>query len=104
MGSMQGVMRSRNVIVGADETVSCPICRHSFALEAGISRQTIDRYAEDFERTLAAEAKLRGEKESAQQVAALKAQLAEADQAIRTTSAQMARVREDAARAARETF
>jgi len=104
MGNMKGVMIGRNVIVGAEEPVSCPNCRHSFALEEGISRQTIDRYAEDFERTLAAEARVRGEKESAQQVAALKAKVAEAEQAARNASAQMAKVREDAGKAARESF
>jgi hypothetical protein len=35
------------------EKIACPKCNHGFALSEGISRQTIDRYAEDFERTLA---------------------------------------------------
>src|SRR5262245_37422804 len=93
---------SRNVIVGADECVICPSCQHPFPLEQGISGQTIDRYAEDFERTLAAEAGRRAEKESARQLAAVKAQLAESARALEESRAQIEKVREDSARAARE--
>ena len=93
---------SRNVIVGAEEGVICPKCQHQFPLEQGISGQTIERHARDFEQTLAEEARRRAEKESAQQVAAVKAQLAETDKALKESRAQIEKVREDAARAARE--
>ena len=93
---------SRNVIVGAEECVSCPKCQHQFPLEQGISGQTIDRYAQDFEQMLSAETRKRADKEAAQQVAALKAQLAESDRAVKESRAQIEKVREDAARAARE--
>ena len=93
---------SRNVIVGAEECVVCPKCQHQFPLEQGVSGQTIDRYAQDFEQTLSAEARRRADKEAAQQVAALKAQLAEADRAVKESRAQIEKVREGAARAARE--
>lgn len=92
----------RKVIVGADEVVGCPKCQHQFPLEQGISRQTIDRYADEFEQTLAAQAKLRAEKESAQQLAGLKAQLAEANKSVQESRAQLEKVREDAKKAARE--
>lgn len=95
---------NRKVILGADEEVACPKCQHRFSLEEGISRQTIDRYAEEYEQSLAAQAKLRSEKESAQQVAALKAQLVEADKAAKESKAQIEKVREDAKKAARETY
>lgn len=91
----------RNVIVGADESVSCPKCDHRFPLGQGISRQTIDRYAQDFEHTVAAEARLRAQKESAQQVAALEARLAAADAAVKESNARIERVREEAKQAAR---
>ena len=78
---------TRTIMVDAAEEVVCPKCDHAFALSEGISRQTIERYAGEFEQALAArrkeleaelaaEAKRRAERESAQQVNALKAQLA----------------------------
>jgi hypothetical protein len=44
---------SRMNIVDAGEEVACPKCAHAFALSEGISRQAIERYAEDFDRSLA---------------------------------------------------
>jgi hypothetical protein len=93
----------RNVIVGADESVSCPKCDHRFPLGQGISRQTIDRYAQDFEHTVAAEARLRAQKESAQEIAAVNARLAAAEAALKERDARIEKVREEATRAARET-
>ena len=91
----------RNVIVGADESVSCPKCDHRFPLGQGISRQTIDRYAQDFEHMVAAEARLRAQKESAKQVAALEGRLAAADAAVKESNARIEKVREEAKQAAR---
>jgi len=47
---------ARSIIVdgGRDR---CPKCNHGFPLSEGISRQTIERYAEDFERSVAAHRK-----------------------------------------------
>ena len=67
---------TRMIIVAATEEVACPKCSHAFALSEGISRQAIERHAEDFEQslarrakeqeaTLAAEAKRRAEREAA---------------------------------------
>src|SRR2546422_7941791 len=39
------------------EKIACPKCNHGFPLSEGISRQTIERYAEDFERSVAAHRK-----------------------------------------------
>ncbi len=51
----------KTIIIDRAEKVACPKCNHSFHLSEGISRQTIERYAEDFEKELkqraAAEAK-----------------------------------------------
>ncbi len=66
----------RTIIVAADEAIGCPKCAHGFPLTEGISRQTIERYAEDFDRSfaeqrkrleaeLAAEAKRRAERDAA---------------------------------------
>lgn len=66
----------RTIILAADEAIGCPKCGHGFPLSEGISRQTIERHAEDYERALtagkkrleaelAAEAKRRAEREAA---------------------------------------
>jgi hypothetical protein len=40
------------IIIKADETIVCPHCAHEFALQDGITRQTIDRHASEFEDVL----------------------------------------------------
>jgi hypothetical protein len=76
---------TRTIMVDAAEEVVCPKCSHAFALSEGISRQTIERYADQFEQALAArrksleaelaaEARRRAERESAQQLASFKEQ------------------------------
>ena len=52
-------MNRKNVILEADEEVACPRCQHHFSLQDGISRQAIDHHAQEFERSLAAQVKLR---------------------------------------------
>jgi hypothetical protein len=44
---------ARNIIIDGAERVACPKCSHPFPLSEGISRQTIERHAEDFERQFA---------------------------------------------------
>src|SRR6267143_4624510 len=48
---------ARTIIVDGGEKIACPKCNHGFPLSEGISRQTIERYAEDFERSVAAHRK-----------------------------------------------
>lgn len=43
----------RTIMIDGDEKVACPRCNHGFPLSEGLSRHTIERHAEDFERTLA---------------------------------------------------
>ena len=106
---------ARMIIVEATEEVACPKCSHAFALSEGISRQAIERHAEDFEASfarrakeleasLAAEAKRRAEREAAQQVGALKEALAAAEAAAKAQKAQLEKAREQAAAQAREAF
>ncbi|MDF3010402.1 MAG: hypothetical protein K0S03_1198 [Burkholderiales bacterium] len=52
-----GSMGVRTIIVSAEEPIGCPNCGHGFALTEGISRQAIERHAEDYERALGAEKK-----------------------------------------------
>src|SRR5690242_8494866 len=105
----------RMIIVEATEEVACPKCSHAFALSEGISRQAIERHAEDFDRSLAqrtkeleaglaAEAKRRADREAAQQVGALKEALAAAEAAAKAQKAQLEKAREQAAAQAREAF
>jgi hypothetical protein len=44
---------ARTIMVDGAEKVACPKCNSRFPLSEGISKQTIARYAEDFERSLA---------------------------------------------------
>lgn len=108
-------MTTKKIIVDAAEPVACPKCSHAFPLSEGISRQTIEGYAEDFERTfaergkqleaeLAAEAKRRAERDAAQQVKALKEQVAAAETAAMASKAQLDKAREEAKAAAKEQY
>lgn len=44
---------ARSIILDGAQPIACPKCSHEFPLTEGISRQAIERYAEDFERALA---------------------------------------------------
>ena len=48
-------MGGRTVVVAAEEPIGCPKCGHGFPLYEGISRQAIERHAEEHDRALAAE-------------------------------------------------
>src|SRR4051812_33391415 len=48
---------ARPIIVDGGQRIACPKCNHGFPLSEGISRQTIERYADDFERGLAEQKK-----------------------------------------------
>ncbi|HEY5900066.1 MAG TPA: DUF2130 domain-containing protein, partial [Burkholderiales bacterium] len=116
----------RMIIIDAAEEVACPKCAHTFALSEGISRQAIERHAEDFdqqlaqrakqlEADLAAEAKRRAEREAAREISLLKETLASAEQAAASAKqavasakaeaqSQLEKARTEAAAAAREAF
>src|SRR4051812_2178347 len=106
---------SRMIIVDAAEAVACPKCAHAFALSEGISRQAIERHAEDFDRSLAErakkleadlalEARRRAERDSAREISSLKDAVASAQAEAQSHKAQIEKVREQAAAAAREQF
>src|SRR5512138_350836 len=97
--SIQGGRMPRNIIIDAAEEVACPKCAHTFALSEGISRQAIERHAEDFDRQLAerakrleadlaAEAKRRAEREAAREISALKEAVATAQEAVASAKAE----------------
>jgi hypothetical protein len=106
---------TRTIMVDATEEVVCPKCGHAFALSEGISRQTIERYAHDFEHALdarrkeleadlAAEAKRNAERNAARELGALKEQLGAAQAAEKASKAQLQKAREEAAAAAKEQY
>ena len=47
----------KKIIIAADEMIVCPHCNHSFPLDEGITRHTIERYESEFEATFAAQRK-----------------------------------------------
>lgn len=42
----------QQIILSSEEVIVCPQCQHKFALGEGITRQTIERYEQDFETVL----------------------------------------------------
>jgi uncharacterized protein YlxW (UPF0749 family) len=47
----------RTIMIDGGTKVACPKCSHHFPLSDGLSRQTIERHAEEFERALAEQKK-----------------------------------------------
>lgn len=106
---------AKQIILDATETVACPKCGNAFPLSEGISRQTIDRYADDFERSfaerskqletdLSAEAKRSAERAAAHQVNTLKEQLAAAEATAKASKGLVEKAGADAKAAAKEEY
>ncbi len=58
---------SQKIILSSEEVIVCPKCQYKFPLGDGITRQTIERYEQDFEAVLkerSAELRLELEKEA----------------------------------------
>jgi hypothetical protein len=47
----------KKIIISADEVIVCPTCSHQFSLDRGITRHTIERYEDDFAKSMAAQRK-----------------------------------------------
>ena len=47
----------RTIMIDGAAKVACPKCSHHFPLSDGLSRQTIERHAEEFERAVAEQSK-----------------------------------------------
>lgn len=58
---------ARSIIIDGAERLACPKCNQGFPLAEGVSRQTLARCAEEFERALA---RLVGQLEAAKREAA----------------------------------
>ncbi len=48
---------AQKIILSAAETIVCPKCSHHFALDQGITRQTIERYVAEYEHAMAEDRK-----------------------------------------------
>jgi hypothetical protein len=104
---------NRPIVVDAAQEIACPKCSHAFHLSEGISRQTIDGLAEQFEHSqnelrkemeegLAVEAKRKAERDAAGQVTELREQVAAAEARALESKAQLERATEAGKAAARE--
>lgn len=95
------------IILDPDERIVCPKCANEFSLGDGITRQTIDRHAEEFEALLkerreqlelhlTQEAQRKAMQQSAEQIAKLQDQVAAAKRSEREAQDSIEKVREEA--------
>ncbi len=77
------------------EKIACPKCNHGFALTEGISRQTIDRYAEEFEKTLDARRKALETRLAAEAKAQFDVQVRSLQQALASKDGTLERFRSE---------
>lgn len=95
------------IILNADEHIVCPKCSHDFSLGDGITRQTIDRHAEEFEallqsrrteleRHLTQEAQRKATQLAAEQIAMLQEQVAAAKRSERAVQESIEKIRAEA--------
>lgn len=105
----------RQIILQANVQVACPKCNAEFVLEEGISRQTIEQYGEEFERTIAArgkaleaeisaKARRQVENELKGEIGKLESQLAERQQALAESKVQLEKACTETKERARQEF
>lgn len=106
---------SQKIIISADEPITCPKCRHHFALDQGITRQTIEGYESEFEQAFAAqrkemedamakEAERKASKHFADQILKLKEELGDTRKAEKEARALIAKTQAEAKVKALEEF
>ena len=100
-------MHDHKIILNADEHIVCPKCAHDFILGEGITRQTIDRHAEEFESLLQSrraeleahltqEAQRKATQMAAEQIAMLQDQVAAAKRSERAVQESIEKIRAEA--------
>lgn len=100
-------MHDHKIILNADEQIVCPKCSHDFILGDGITRQTIDRHAEEFESLLQSrraeleahltqEAQRKAAQMAAEQIALLQEQVAAAKRSERAIQESIEKIRAEA--------
>lgn len=96
----------QKIIIGASETVTCPKCSHTFPLDKGITRQTIQRYEQEFddsiaehrktaEKQLAKEAEKRAAKQFSATIEDLTQQVADSKRAASQATLQLDKARQE---------
>lgn len=106
---------TQKIIITSNETIVCPKCDHHFPLDQGITRQTIERYEEEFDKSfadqkktlevqLAKEAERKATTQFSSQIATLNAQLLEQMKAAEDAKALIAKVQVEAKEKALEEF
>jgi hypothetical protein len=97
----------QKIILSSEELIVCPKCQHKFALGEGITRQTIERYEQDFEtvlkersaelrKELEKEAERKLEKAYTAQLEGLREQLSGRQQALDEMKMRFERVQQEA--------
>src|SRR3974377_2292424 len=105
----------QKIILSSEEVIVCPKCQYKFPLGDGITRQTIERYEQDFEAVLkerSAELRLELEKEAerklskvyATQLDALKEQLTGSQQELTEVRSRFEQVQQEVKDKARAEF
>lgn len=95
------------IILNSDEAIVCPKCSHEFTLGEGITRQTIDRHADEFEallkvrrdeleQHLTQEAQRKATQAAAQEIAKLQEQVSNAKRAEREAQSSIDKARLEA--------
>ena len=109
-----GENMQNKIIITATEPITCPKCGHNFPLDAGITRQTIERYESEFAEAFAAErkqmedsltreAERKANRQFAEQIAKLQEQLSDSRKSERDAKELIAKAQAEAkAKAAEE--
>jgi len=98
---------TRKIILAADETIVCPKCQHKFPLDQGITSQTIERYASEFDQAfesqrremeaqLTREAERKATKQFSGEIQVLKERLGETEKSAEEAKAALAKARAEA--------
>ncbi len=85
----------KTIVIDRAEKVACPKCNHSFHLSEGISRQTIERYADEFQTTLARHRKVLEATLAAEAKAQFDLQVKSLQQALATKDGTLERFRSE---------
>lgn len=104
---MKEAQVENKVILTASEPITCPKCNHHFPLDEGITRQTIERYENEFlaafaaerramEETLVKEAERKATKLFTEQIAKLQEQLSDSRKGEREAKALITQAQADA--------
>jgi hypothetical protein len=104
-----------NIILSSEEIVVCPKCAHRFAIELGITKQTMEQYEREYDRTfqerskelkaeLSKEAAKDAEKLYKSKISELNEQIEASNQELKRSQGQMKKLKAEIEAKAREEF